>query len=135
METNDATDALFEHIDTNQDGNIDKSELRNWYSNTDGLNHSSYESTTSGLYRNDNRTSRFDRYNFNTSSYDVSEPTTDKHVSYGTTVAAREWANDAAINTSSVEETNKYLRKSTTDLFLDHNPQIIRRATIVRRSG
>ncbi|CAF4356493.1 unnamed protein product [Rotaria sp. Silwood2] len=130
METNDATDALFEHIDTNQDGNIDKSELRNWYSNTDGLNHSSYESTTSGLYRNDNRTSRFDRYNYNASSYDVSEPTTDKYVSYGTTVAAREWANDAAINTSSVEETNKYLRKSTTDLFLDPNPQIIRRATI-----
>ncbi|CAF3293549.1 unnamed protein product [Rotaria sp. Silwood2] len=98
METKDAATRLFKHIDTNRDGNIDKSEFRNWLSNTDGLNHSSYESTTNGLY--------------------------------GTTVAAREWTNDVAINTSSLEETNEYLRKSASDLFLDLNPQIIRRATI-----
>ncbi|CAF1044833.1 unnamed protein product [Rotaria sordida] len=95
-------------------------------SNTEGLNRSSYELTTSGLYRNDNTTSRVDRYKYNLSSYDVLEPMADKYASIETTVAAHEWTNDTVINTNSPQETNYYLEKSCTDIYRDPNPKIIR---------
>ncbi|CAF3766808.1 unnamed protein product [Rotaria sordida] len=94
---------------------------------TTGLNRSSYELTTSGLYRNDNTASRVDRYKYNVSSYDVLEPMTDKYASYGTTVAASEWTNDSVIHTNSQVETNDYLLKFGANIYKDPNPQIIRR--------
>ncbi|CAF1511702.1 unnamed protein product [Rotaria sp. Silwood1] len=104
METTNETDYLFRHNDTNQDGNIDRTE---------------YETPTS----------RFDRYNYGGSYYDGLERTTDRYTSYETTITGREWANDTAIHTNSLEETNTYLRRSSSDLFIDSSPQIIRRTT------
>ncbi|CAF4811143.1 unnamed protein product, partial [Rotaria sp. Silwood2] len=50
-----------------------------------------------------------------------------RYTSYGTTITGREWDNDTAIHTNSLEETNTYLRRSTSDLFINSSPQIIRR--------
>ncbi|CAF3102552.1 unnamed protein product [Rotaria sp. Silwood2] len=129
MATRSGADNLFKDVNTNQYGNIDKNEFRHLSSNTEGLNNSSYDSTTRELYRNDYTTtsSQFDGYDYNGSYYDASERTTDKCTSYGSTVAPHEWANATVIHTNSAEETNEYLRKLGGDVFIDPNPQIIRR--------
>ncbi|CAF1140546.1 unnamed protein product [Rotaria sordida] len=104
MDAGNETGTLFIHNDTNQDGNINRTE---------------YESTTS----------RCNRYNYGGHYYDGSERTTDRYASYGTTATGCEWTNDTAIHTNSLEETNAYLRRSTSDLFIDSSPQMIRRTT------
>ncbi|CAF3622564.1 unnamed protein product [Rotaria sp. Silwood1] len=128
MANRNGADNLFKHVDTNQYGNIAKNEFRHSFSNSEGLNNSSYDSTTRGLYRNDYTTNQYDRYNFNRSYYDGSERTTDKYISYRSTAAPPEWDNATVIHTNSAEETNEYLRKLGGDVFIDPNPKIIRRA-------
>ncbi|CAF4846166.1 unnamed protein product, partial [Rotaria sp. Silwood2] len=123
---------VFEQIDTNRDGNIDKNEFRKWISNAEEMPFSSYESSTSGRIHNDNTTSRFDRNKYKVSYPNASEYTADKYSSYGTTAVAREFIDDTVIHTSSLEETNAYLERSTNNIYKDPNPQIIRRATTER---
>ncbi|CAF1060567.1 unnamed protein product [Rotaria sordida] len=127
MATRNGADNLFKHVDTNQYEKIDRNEFRHSFSNTEGLNNSSYDSTTRRLYRNDYTTNQFDRYNYNGSDYDASKRTADKYISYGSTLAPPEWANATVIDTYSTEETNEYLRKLGDNVFIDPNPQIIRR--------
>ncbi|CAF2116825.1 unnamed protein product [Rotaria magnacalcarata] len=45
MARHDAVDELYKEVDTNRDGRIDKNELRNWMSTSEGFTPSSYEST------------------------------------------------------------------------------------------
>ncbi|CAF2867258.1 unnamed protein product [Rotaria sp. Silwood2] len=102
----DLIDDLFDRINKNQDGNIDKKEFRDWFSNSN---------------------SQFDRYQHNFSSHDALQSTADKYSSYGYRAAADRWTFDMAIHTISLEETNEHLRRSNSDLFIDSNPRIIRR--------
>ncbi|CAF3326753.1 unnamed protein product [Rotaria sp. Silwood2] len=125
----DATKATFEQIDTNRDGNIDKNEFREWISNAEELPSSSYESLTRGRILNNNTTSRCDRNKYEVSCQDASEYTANRYASYGTTAVTSELSNDAVIHTNSSDETNRYLEKSANNIYMDPNPQIIRRAT------
>ncbi|CAF2589127.1 unnamed protein product [Rotaria sp. Silwood2] len=125
----DAAKAVFEQIDTNRDGNIDKNEVRQWVSNAEGLPSSSHESSTSERILHDNTTSRFDRNKYEVSCQNASEYTADKYISCGSTAVASEMINDTVIRTNSSEETNQYLEKSANNIYKDPNPQIIRRAT------
>ncbi|CAF4974647.1 unnamed protein product [Rotaria sp. Silwood1] len=102
--TNEADTFLFQHNDTNHGGNIDRTE-------------------------NETTTSRFDRCNCGCGGNccDGLEHTTNRYTSYETTTTDCGCNNDAAIHTNSSEETNRYLRRSTSDLFIDSSPQIIRR--------
>ncbi|CAF3926409.1 unnamed protein product, partial [Rotaria sp. Silwood1] len=128
----DVAKAVFEQIDTNRNGNIDKNEFRKWISNAEGLPSSSYESSTSGRIHSDNTTSRFDRNKYKVSYPNASKYTADKYSLYGTTAVACELIDDTVIHTSSLEETNEYLERSTNNIYKDPNPQIIRRATTER---
>ncbi|CAF1201191.1 unnamed protein product [Rotaria sp. Silwood1] len=128
MATRNGADNLFKYADTNQYENIDKHEFPHVFSNTEGLNNSSYDSTAKRLYRTEYITIQCDQYNYNGSYYNASELTADKYSPHGSTIAPPEWANATVIDTYSEEETNEYLRKLGGDVFIDPNPQIIRRA-------
>ncbi|CAF1116556.1 unnamed protein product [Rotaria sordida] len=125
----DATEDVFEQIDTNRDGRIDKNEYRKWASNTEGLPSSSYESSTSRFNLYDNTTSRFDRDRYRFGSRYASENTTDRYGSYENTALPSDLTSEAAIQTNSSAETDAYLEKSAHNIYRDPNPQIIRRAT------
>ncbi|CAF3025323.1 unnamed protein product [Rotaria sp. Silwood2] len=88
---------------------IDKEEFRDWLSNP---------------------ANRLDRYKYDVTSYDGYQSTADKYASYGYAVTSGRWSSDTAINTTTTEETNEYLRRSNSGLFIDHNPRIIRREAV-----
>ncbi|CAF1270197.1 unnamed protein product [Rotaria sordida] len=126
MANDDTADTLFQHIDTNQDGRIDQSEFRNWFSSTEGLT-TSNESITGAFNRYDDITSRCGRYRYTDSYQDDLGYMVDKYSSCGT----RRWIDDTVINTNSSEETKYYLEKSGTNIYHDPNPKIIRRTRSV----
>ncbi|CAF1645430.1 unnamed protein product [Rotaria sordida] len=113
MSYDNRTDALFNRIDTNRDGRIDRRELRDWMSSNEGLA-TSNESLNHAL----------DRYQYTEGYQDDLDYMVDKYSSYGT----RRWTDDTVINTNSAQETNSYLDKSGTNIYRDPNPKIIRRA-------
>ncbi|CAF0964998.1 unnamed protein product [Rotaria sordida] len=108
---------------------IDINEFLKWISNAEGLNSTSYKSTTSRLNRYNNTASQLDRYNYKVSSQNSLGYTADKYASYETTAVASELSNDTTIHTSSLEETNEYLEKLANNIYKDPNPRIIRQAT------
>ncbi|CAF1019937.1 unnamed protein product [Rotaria sp. Silwood1] len=128
MATRDATKVIFEQIDTNRDGNIDKNELRTWISNAEELPSASCELATTERNFNDNTITRFDRNKYKGSCENISKYRTDKYTSYETTTVARELMDDTVITTNSSEETNRYIERSPNNIYKDPNPQIIRRA-------
>ena len=105
------SDALFDAADTNRDGRIDKNEFRNLLSKEDGVPTSRYEVSTVGDDLH-NQTNRYERYRYKDSITVLSD-----------------LATDMPIKSSSVEETRQYLRRFGSSVFVDPNPQIIRRPT------
>ncbi|CAF3669524.1 unnamed protein product, partial [Rotaria sp. Silwood1] len=128
MATRDAAKVIFEQIDTNRDGNIDKNELRTWISNAEELPSASCELATTERNFNDNTITRFDRTKYKGSCENISKYRTDKYTSYETTTVARELMDDTVITTNSSEETNRYIERSPNNIYKDPNPQILRRA-------
>lgn len=106
------SDTIFEEIDTNKDGTIDKREFRRWLKNNEAVPCTTYETSTSEIYFNDKNISRYDRSRY------VTDET------FGLSNAV---VNSKVIQTHSLEETNEYLEKAV-NIYKDPNPQIIRRA-------
>jgi len=145
----DSVDDAFTQIDTNQDGVIDKDEFRNMMGKSEGVTTTPYETTTIGVnrygnatirddrygsttFRDDcygNATVRDDRYKYNIIGQNDLGYTTDKYTTHGTTIATRDLINQTAIVTNSSEETSRYLEKYANNIYIDSNPQIIRRTT------
>ncbi|CAF1058886.1 unnamed protein product [Rotaria sordida] len=121
MAENNATDALFQQIDTNRDGRIDPGELRDWVQGPDGG-----ITYNEPINRYDDPTCRYDQYRYIDSGYpDECGYPSGRYSPYGT----RRWVDDSAvITTNSPEETNAYLERSGSNIFRDPNPRIVRRA-------
>ncbi|CAM4766386.1 unnamed protein product [Rotaria magnacalcarata] len=115
MTTNDAVEEIFDEVDTNRDGRIDKDELRNWASKPDEVTTFSHESSACDISRDHNTTGWDDRYRSKVGSQSTLGFTTDK-----------------VIRTSSADETNRYLATSVDHIYKDLNPKIIRRAATDR---
>ncbi|CAF5036501.1 unnamed protein product, partial [Rotaria sp. Silwood1] len=105
MASSYSTKPLFDAIDTNQDGKIDKDEFRQWALNPVEVSSSPYEPLNIGYNHDHTITSRLDR----------------------TTTISKDYISDTTIVTRSVEETELYLENHGIDLC--KNPQIIRRTT------
>ncbi|CAM4815156.1 unnamed protein product [Rotaria magnacalcarata] len=149
MTNTDCVDDAFTQIDTNQDGVIDKDEFRNMKEKSEGVTSTPYETTTLGVNRYGNTTIRDDlygsttirddlygsttirddRYKYNVNGYNDLSYTADKYTTRGTTLATRDLINQTAIVTSCSEETSRYLEKYANNIYIDSNPQIIRRTT------
>ncbi|CAF1213334.1 unnamed protein product [Rotaria sordida] len=123
MANDDTADTLFQQIDSNRDGRIDKCEFRNWFSNTEGLA-TSNESITGTFNRYADTTNRSGRCRYNDSFQDDLGYMGDRYSSYGT----RRCVDDTVVNTNNPEETNYYLEKSGSNIYHDPNPKIIQRA-------
>ncbi|CAF1170490.1 unnamed protein product [Rotaria sp. Silwood1] len=117
MTNDNAADMLFKEIDTNQDGRG----FRNWISNTEECT-TSNESITGALNHNDDCTNQFGRYRFEHVSQDDLGCNANRYSSCGT----RRWIDDTGIDTYSPKETNYYLEKLGSNLYIDSNPKIIR---------
>ncbi|CAF3330503.1 unnamed protein product [Rotaria socialis] len=159
MTNTDCVDDAFTQIDTNQDGVIDKDEFRNIMGKSETVTSTPCETTTLGVNRygsatirderygsatirddrydyatvRDDRygstTIRDDRYKYNAIGYNDLGCTADKYTTHGTTLATRDLINQTAIVTSCSEETSRYLEKYANNIYIDSNPQIIRRTT------
>ncbi|CAF1324989.1 unnamed protein product [Rotaria magnacalcarata] len=132
MTTNDAVEEIFDEVDTNRDGRIDKDELRNWASKPDEVTTFSHESSACDISRDHNTTGWDDRYRSKVGSQSTLEFTTDKVNSYDTTITSRNFISEKVIRTSSADETNRYLATSVDHIYKDLNPKIIRRAATDR---
>ncbi|CAF4954953.1 unnamed protein product [Rotaria sp. Silwood1] len=108
MASYDSTKPLFDAIDTNQDGKIDKNEFRRWAANPVGVRSSPYEPLNIGYNHGHTIPIQLDR----------------------TTTIPKDYIGDPTIVTRSVEETELYLGNHGIDLC--KNPQIIRRTTTER---
>jgi hypothetical protein len=98
---------------------IDRNEFRNW-ATTNSESNSSYESGINLIGQ-----TGFNNYDVN--SQNPFESNTGIQTSYAA-AGSSELTGSGAIQTSSVQQTNEYLSQTTTSLFHDPNPQIIRRA-------
>jgi hypothetical protein len=136
---------MFQDIDTNQDGVIDKNELRE-YVNDERLPSSTYETLTTEFVSNGSGSNLIDQHQYVTtterlpsSTYETSATEfvsndygsnridRNKYAAYGTVAVASDVIHEKAlIQTNSIEETNRYL-ETAVDVYKDPNPQIIRR--------
>ncbi|CAF2657893.1 unnamed protein product [Rotaria sp. Silwood2] len=114
MANSDAVDNIFAVADTNRDGRIDKNELSSLISKGEGVTFSTWQASSAGDDLNNN-TDRYARY---------------RHRE--TTTVTSDLANEMPIKSGSVEETNRYLRSLGSSVYVDSNPQIIRRPTFER---
>jgi hypothetical protein len=105
MASSDPAEAIFEQADVNKDGVIDKKEFRDWLSSGEGLTSRIHELSIHGQ----------DRYAFPE-----------------TTLLTSNLTSDTVIHTSSSEETMRYLERSGHHVYVDRNPQMIRRGTTER---
>ena len=106
-----ASDRLFDQIDTNDDGRIDREELQDFANHAEGRISSTYDIPTS----------RFDAY----------EPK-DRYNNYTTfsgTGGVPDYNPEGAIFSNNPDETNRILERSGRDIYRDPNPRIIRRTT------
>ncbi|CAF2633375.1 unnamed protein product [Rotaria sp. Silwood2] len=132
MASSDPAKSIFDEIDTNQDGKIDKDEFRKWASIPVEVRSSPYERPNTDFNHSHTATSRLDRYEHKDINQNAFESTANQYSLYGTTTVAKDYISDTAILTKSVEETELYLENHGIDLC--KNPEIIRRTIPERPS-
>lgn len=91
---------------------IDKYEFDKWRSNTERVASSTYETSTSDIHFNETNSSRFSR---------------NRYATYETAAVSSDLTHEKAIETNSLEETNRYLERAV-DIYKDPDPLIIRKA-------
>lgn len=132
MTTNDAVEEIFDEVDTNRDGRIDKDELRKWASKPEEVTTFSHDSSSCEIDRGHGSTVWDDRYRSKVGSQSTLDFVVDRPSSYDTTITSRNFVNEKVIRTSSTDETNRYLATSIDHIYKDLNPKIIRRAATDR---
>jgi len=112
-----SSNVKIEEIDTNRDGIIDRQEVRNWLSGNEGLGSTSYETTSTEIYRGESTSGRFGRGSYTAAS------------TYGTVGVDERISSETVIQTNSLEETDRYLERAV-DIYKDPTPEIIRRTAM-----
>lgn len=114
MAGSDPVGNIFDDIDENRDGKIDKKELGSWIAGRTRMTSPSRETHSYAHDQKDNG-SRYERYRYQE-----------------TITGSNSSNNENLITTNSSEETKRYLERAGINVFIDPNPKIVRRQTTER---